>query len=400
MLRNFFILAFLARFKKAVTPSFGAAFFLLPVFLLALGLIFNQSTGLTIRAGVLAPETALAQRVVSLMRYYGQKDCEIVSYADEEQMKRDVAAHRLECAYVLPAAVGETDGAIRTYRSPMTVTDKVLDLIVAAAYLETMAGELGAEVLTPYQSDMTADAVTDTSTDTGRAEIAEMAADIQSRAEEYLRDGALMEMVLIESGADTTASEEALNSPYRRLFHGLTGLFALLLALLCAMGLAGDTDKAVLNRIKSTGRGGGGYGLAGCAVVFVAVALFLCLTVTAGGWVYPGLAYAWPAEVVMALAYAWALAGVSALLAGALRADAFPALISFVFIFAALLGGVFFDIREVLRAAGFTRFLFLNYYYLDGITHTAVFPWQQASLLAGVGLVAGALALRVTRAGR
>jgi hypothetical protein len=54
------------------------------------------------------------------------------------------------------------------------------------------------------------------------------------------------------------------------------------------------------------------------------------------------------------------------LLAALIPADAFPALISFVTIFAAIFGGAVFDMREIFEAAAFIGYLFPNYHYING----------------------------------
>lgn len=382
---------------------------------MAFGFIFNQNNGITINVGVLIAQgdtdgitddfsadnpltvnrrLTVRRQLFERMRFYGQNDCVFIPYANEEQMKQDVAAHKLECAYVLTAAVEDyaTDGAIITYRSPMTVTDKVLDLLTAAAYLEVMAGELGAEILIPYLDASegtlgTEDSRTDGSlANDNRTAIAE---DIQQRAEDYLQAGALMDMRLIETGRAVSVAD----APYKRLLHTLTGLFGWLVALLTAMGLAGDTEKAVAVRLKTTGRRG--YRLAGYAVVFSITALFLCITLCAGAWLFPGTGMGWKTEILMSLTYALALTGTSVLLASWLRADAFPAVISFVFIFGALAGGTAFDIREVLASVSFLRYFCLNYYYAYGVLGDS--PWCLAAVLTVIGLVSGTLDMLTDR---
>jgi hypothetical protein len=238
--------------------------------------------------------------------------------------------------------------------------------------VETRAGELGAEVLSPYGEEL--------------GEVVD-AAHIQALADAYLIDGALMEMVLLESGSGAAAEEPA--APYRRLFHGLTALCALLLALVCAMRLAGDTQKAAAVRVRSAGRLGAGFVLTGGVLAGIAAGAFIGVTVSAGGLIYPGLVVDAKTEILMGTSYALALGGLTSVLTVLLKTDMFPALISFVFIFAALLGGVFFDLREVMASWAFLRFFFLNYYYLDGIGQGPyVLPWSQAAILSGVGFIA------------
>jgi hypothetical protein len=359
---TFWLRLFIARFKTAAPPSFWVAFFLLSGFILALGLLFNRETGLRIRVGVLANDSALISRV----QYYAAGDCEIVVYTDIGQMKLDVAAHKLECAYMLPYNGHET---ITAFRSPWTVSDGVLDLMVAAAYIEGIAGDLGKEVLEPFRDRMTDPDVN-------------LAVPIQALVNEYLGGGALMEMIYVEPG-DRVGEEPA--APYRRLFHGLTGLFGLLLALLCGMGLA-ETGTSALSRLQTAGRGAGGYALAGVAVVWLTTGLFITVTVLIGNIIYPGVVLNRGMEMVTGWGFSFAMAGLAALLAKLAKNDG-VGLTAFIFIAAALLGGTVFDIREIWEAAAVTRFLFPNYYYLEGITRSSGQP-----ALWGMGFAAAALA--------
>jgi hypothetical protein len=182
------------------------------------------------------------------------------------------------------------------------------------------------------------------------------------------------------------------------LFHSLTGLCGWLLALLCAMGLSGDTDKTVAARITSTGRNPAGYRLAGSWVLFTAVTAFTGATVWMGNLIYPGISSGFFIEWMMTVSYAACLSGFGLLLTAHVRADFFPALVTFGFIFAALLGGAFFDIREVLASASAARFFFPSYYYLEGVMaggEGAAVP--SAVILWAAGVVCGGLGLKTRR---
>jgi hypothetical protein len=85
-------------------------------------------------------------------------------------------------------------------------------------------------------------------------------------------------------------------------------------------------------------------------------------------------------------AFAFAMGGLALLFSNLVKAEG-AVLVAFIFIAAGLLGGTAFDIREVWAAAAAARFLFPNYYYLEG----------QAWVLWGMGLVSGALVYFTTR---
>jgi hypothetical protein len=246
--------------------------------------------------GVLATDSAMLSRV----EYYASGDCEVVVYTDREQMKLDVAAHKLECAYVLPVNENE---AITAYRSPWTVSEGVLDLLIASAYIESIAGALGREVLEPFRDGMSAPE-------------ADMAIPIQALTERYLQDGALMEMIYLETGTAVRGNA----APYRRLFHGLAGLSGFLLALLCGMGIS-DGEAPPVSRLRTAGRSAGGFALTGVPVVWFATGLFMSVTLLAGEIIYPGVVLDRGRELLMCWAFSFAAAGLSVLLACLAKAD-------------------------------------------------------------------------------
>jgi hypothetical protein len=345
----------MARFKKTAPVSFWLAFILLIGLILALGQIFNRENGLRIRVGLIASDG----HTLSRMQYYAGADCDIIVYTDEWQMRLDVASHRLECAYVFHGPERLTGSApITAYRSPWTVSSGVLDLIIAAAYIESLAGVFGEEALQaflPHDGDI--------------------AGTIQEKTAAYLRDGVLMETVYIETGGQLP---DNLSAPYRRLFHGLTGLFGLLLALLCGMG--GQTEPALAGRLSAAGRSAGVYALVGMGIIFIIAGLFVNLTLIAGNILYPGVVLDWGRELHTGWAFSFAVAGLAMLLAHLVKTDG-AGLTVFLIIAAGLLGGTVFDIREVWVAAANTRFLFPNYYYLEG---QAGVLWLIGGLAAGV----------------
>ncbi len=121
-------------------------------------------------------------------------------------------------------------------------------------------------------------------------------------------------------------------------------------------------------------------------VIFVLDALFMAVTLAAGNFLFPGVVPDWPSALLHALALAWAAAGVAALLSATVPADAFPAAVSFVFIFAAVFGGAAFDMREVMEAAAPAGYIFPNYHYVQG-------NWL---ILLGMGTVCGGLGAAVS----
>jgi hypothetical protein len=328
---KFYFYLFSACLKTTASPSFCVAFLLLMLVILAAGRLFNDEKGLRIKVGV-----------YPAMDLYSD-DCEIIPYTDENQMRLDVAAFKLECAYAFPM----DGGKITAYRSPWTVSGGVVDLLVAAAYVESMAGELGGEVLRPFL---------DTPMD--------IAAEVQRLTGNYLADGVLMDTVYVEIGEGVKPQTAA--APYRRLFKGLTGLLGLLLALLCGMGFT-ETEASIKNRLRAAGRNAGLYNLTGMAVVFFITGLFLTGMLLIGNFLYPGVVLQIQSEIITGWAFAFASAGLAVLAGGVLKSNGIGWIV-FIFIASALFSGALFDIGEIWSAASFARFLFLNYYFTEGQT--------------------------------
>ena len=316
------------RLKNAVTLVFWLSAAMVPAAIIALGLLFNDAGGVSIQVGVYGGGENI----------YGESAWTIVRYEDRERLRQDVSNRRLELGYAF-----EGDSII-LYTSPATVTNRVTNLMVAAALLKNTSGEIGAGVLSYYGID--ADA-----------------ADIQARVDAYLEGGALMEKVVLTYGSG--AESEVLLVPFRRLFHGMLALFAQLLAMLCAMGLSGKRERNILQHVKIAGREKL-YVFSGFAVLLLLVKTVMVITVLAGALIFPGV-WVWQ-DIFPALIYLFAICSLALILAMTLPEGAFPAVLTMSFIFTALMGGVVFDLREVFEVIAFLRFLFPSHYYMAAIS--------------------------------
>ena len=315
---------FWIRLKNASTIAFWVAAAMVPAVVLALGILLS-GPGLAIQVGIYGELTI-----------YDGAEWTVVRYDDRERMRQDVANRRLELGY----AAGEN--GITLYTSPATVTDRVTNLLVAATYLETIAGEIGANVLSLY---MEADA-----------------ADIQARTEEFLADGPLMERVVV---AHSNGEQESV-IPFRRLFHGLLALFAQLLAMLCAFSFANQKERDVRRRLKAAGRWKETlYIISGIGVIFVLTGIVMVAVILPGAWMFPGV---WAIQNISVLLPYLLFVSILAMFLTLLLPEAvYPGVLVASFIFTALMGGVIFDLREVLDSVGFLRFLFPSHYYMAAV---------------------------------
>ena len=309
------------RIKNASTLAFWLAALMVPAMIWFMAVLFSDNH-VSIQVGI-----------------YGDMQIEseswtLINYTDREQLRQDVANMRLELGYAF-----DEDG-ITLYSRETSVADRVTNLMVAAAHLETIAGEVGARSL-PMDAD---------------------AAAIQTRAEGYLSDGALMDRIVIVHG-DGVVEEQV---TFRRLFHGLLALFAQLFAMLCALGFANQNEREVLKRLKLAGKGAKvTYLLSGFGAVFVMSGVILAITIAVVTFLSPGVWLA--ADTSVALIYLAAISGLAFLMAMILSEGLYPPLIIVGFIFTVLMGGVIFDLREVLEVVGFLRFLFPSHFYMQTI---------------------------------
>jgi len=321
---------FWIRLKITAVLAYWITAALIPVTVVALGLLFSEPGNLSIQIGIYGADFFAEQR----LQAYGGTDWTVISYTDRETLRQDVANRRLELGYVFEAE------EIILYTSPATMTERVTNLLVAAVHLETVAGEIGARVLSTVAMEANA-------------------TNIQARVEGYLADGPLMERITVPYGE--VDFDNAV--PFRRLFHGLLALFAQLLAMLCAMSFTKQGERDITKRLRAIGRRKEFlYFLSGLLVVLVLCGAVMALTIAVGYVMFPGV---WLAQdTPAALLYLLMLSFLAVLLARILPSGAFTGFLTLSFIFTALMGGVLFDLREVFEAVGFLRFLFPSYYYM------------------------------------
>ena len=323
------------RLKDRARLSFWLAAAIIPALMLALAMLFNEPGALSIQIGLYnsagLPEGA---RIEESLRAYGGTDWTLLRYYDRESLRQDVANRRLELGYVF------AEEGINLYSSAAAVTERVTNLLVAAAYLETVAGELGAGVLSFF---MEADAL-----------------EIQRRTEGYLADGPLMSRLTVLHGQEITTAPAA---PFRRLFHGLLILFAQLLAMICSMGMSGQKEKQILHRIRILGQGKGLlYVFSGFLAVLVMTGAVMAFTVIICASAFPGL---WLGQdIAAALIYLIVICAISVALAMTLPEGLMPAFVTLSFIFTALMGAVIFDLSEVFESLAFLAYLFPSHYYM------------------------------------
>ena len=312
----------------------------MPVMLVGMALIFGYSGGVAIQVGVYGDFTL-----------NGGEDINVIHYDSLADLRRDVANRRLEMGYAI------TNGeniAVTVYTSPVTLTDRVVNLLFAATMLERQAGDIGANSIAAF---LDADA-----------------AAIQARVNEFLADGVLMERNIVNLNAHLSDGQaHQLNEqtaatvvPFRRLFHGLLALFAQLTAMLCAIEFTKKSEKAIATRIKNIGsRPYITYCLAGWLAIFTLTAVVMTAAILpvsvllAGTWVL--------GDIVPFASYLLVVSAVALLLTKTPQ-SVYPSVLVVSFIFTALLGGIIFDLREVLQEWAFLRLMFPSSYYMEWLS--------------------------------
>ncbi|MCL1989228.1 MAG: hypothetical protein FWG64_14835 [Firmicutes bacterium] len=308
------------RLKNTCTKIFWITAALIPIMIIGLSLIFGYSSGLAIQVGIYGNTTI-----------NGGDDITIINYDNLENLHRDVANRRLELAYVIS---NENPPTVTVYTSPVTLTERVVNLLLAATLLEPRTGEVGAESL-PFDAD---------------------AAAIQARVNEFLADGVLMERNVISINETATPTV-----PFRRLFHGLLALFAQLTAMLCATEFT--KQKIIANRIKIiSNRKYVSYTLAGWLAIFMLTATIMSTAILPVALLLPGV---WIfSDFYIFTLYMLIISGLTLLLTKLPQA-AYSSVLVVGFIFTALMGGIIFDLREMLQEFAFLRLIFPSTYYME-----------------------------------
>lgn len=323
----FFWTGFWIAMKNASKIPFWLAAAMIPAVITGAGLLFGETgTGLSIQIGIYGEPG---------FQIYGGGDWTLRHYDSREAMRQDVAARRLELGYAF------SEDEIILYTAPGTMSDRVTNLLIGAAYLESVAGEVGGQALSPFISNPDIE-------------------DIQARIDRFLTDGPLMERIVIVHGEE---GAEAENIPFRRLFHGLLALFGQLLAMLCTMGYADKNEKMVSKRVKTAGTSRWVlYTLSGIGAAAVMTGIVMSAAVLTAAFMFPGV---WVMQdALTGIIYLLAVSTLGMLWAKMLPEGLYMPVVLVFFIFTALMGGVIFDLREVLEAVGFLRFLFPSHYYM------------------------------------
>ncbi|MCL1998813.1 MAG: hypothetical protein FWG65_08605 [Turicibacter sp.] len=294
---------------------------ILPVIILNFGAFFTSAT---IRIGVYNNFMNLSTAA---------EEWEIVEYVDLRQMRQDVANRRLELAYAFHAE------GITVYVSPMTLSERVTNLVVASAYLEQVAGEVAARALALHMD----------------ADVAEL----NRRVSEILADGDLMERVVIvhnEAGIEPPM-------PFRRMFHGLLALFLQLVVMILALGIR--SEKEILVKLANISRKkwflyhlSGVFVIFSLTTIFATISVFLATILFSGVWVL--------ADLLPGFIYVVILSATVYFISQNFQ-KFYPALIVGSFIFTTLMGGVIFDLREIFYDVGFLRWFFISTYYMEAI---------------------------------
>lgn len=372
-------------------PSFLITILLFPLSVLAAGSVWSEPAAGRINVGLIYPEQPdpKLQYVLSHFEAYAEGQVQIVRYqahdqgqgqeADRKRMEDDISKGKLECGYILSSE------GITLIRSPITVSDNTLGIVLASGLAETLSGELGYEVLKGFFPEKS------------RAEIARS---IQDRADVYASGGPFMEIETVWIGAEARTENQA--SPLIRVFHGLTALFVLLISLLNASVLASERKSGFLDRVAVIGYE---YLLAAQFLVLLSINLFffvLCGLFGRASGIYgltPVDVTITAAEACMAISFSAATAAAAIALAIRIGDEGvYTPLIVFLFVITALFGNVIFSVEEVFALIKPVPFLLLTGFYMSGVEKAVPLPEVAALLLLTAAFVgAGMMTLYTKR---
>ena len=358
--------------KTIVTPSFVVGTIVLVSIVLSAGLLFDQHSGMRARIGITLQHDPLSERFYHNLLRYGADHIEIVLYDNPSQMAQDTASQKIACGYELPLYLENrhANPDIHAYRSPLSLTDGLTDFLVAVAYIETLSGHIGAEVLAPYINIAEQE-----------HDMSYHAASIEAIARSYLAEGVLMEYESFEHGAINGDNHSHRNAPYTRVFHGLVGLFGLLISMLLAAGIHKENSNDISLRFTAAGFRRSYAVYSKVLGSFAIIMVYLAITLFAGKILYPSILDVSLVGLAAPISYGFALAALTVCFAQ-VHDKALHGLTLLIFVFATLLGGTFFEIREILASIWFVRYSFINAHYLDA----ALGSWSAIGIMGAFGI--------------
>ena len=359
---------------------------LLPVVCGVAGLwLAGQGEVMGVRVGVaLEPGDDFAERLYAgLARFEGPIDFERHSLDDRPYLEREVAAGRMEAAYLIPPLpweslpAGQMSGSIEVLTSPPSVLDTIAGEIVLASLLRELSPAQSRELLVEILG------VTP-----------EQAGEIAGRLYEYYagRQDIFLEPVFAYHRAEG-AAPVAPPPVEARALHGILALMLLAGVIWSLPSLAREAP-GILRRLPP----------GGCRVFMLGTAAALTLTGLAQGALglaaleltHPAAISSLPAAGVMLAAYllCLGLAGSAAVLLAPRPGAIYPAGI-FALIFTAALGGPLVDLGEISPGLAPVSAVFPSWHYIDGALSGSLRPLPM--LLVFSLALAGAVALLATR---
>lgn len=281
---------------------------------------------------------------------------ELYTSEDIDFLEREVAAGRMECAYLISPQLGQNlrrgralEG-IMLLESPHTVMDILAGEMILASMLREIGPQMNIELLIEIL---------------GLSE--EQAVEIVARKYAYYDERAeiFMEPLFFYQSGGAFGEEPSLPAGVRAL-HGVIALFLLAGVIWSLPGLIRETP-GILRRLPP------GPAIAfvfGTVLTILLIGLMQgALGIIALAATYPAALSAVPVELTMLAAYMLSLsmAGIAATLL-IKKPDLVYAGGSFILILTAVLGGVFVDLGEISPSLAGISAIFASRHYIGGVT--------------------------------
>ena len=270
-------------------------------------------------------------------------------------LEREVAAGRMECAYLISPDLGASlrrgraRGGIEVLTSPQTMLDMLAGEMILASMLREISPQMSRELLTEVLG------------------LDEAAADeIVARKYAYYNERAEMFLAPVFFYRGGAQAVEPPSAPVgARVLHGVVALFVLAGVIWSLPGLIGETP-GILRRLSP--------GAARAFMLGTAAALFFtgliqgALGLAALAITHPAVVGALPATAALLTGYllSLSLAGTAAILL-LNRSDIVYAGGSFLLLLTALLGGAIIDLGEISPHLGSLSVIFPSRYYIGGV---------------------------------
>jgi hypothetical protein len=350
---GFYITIIITRLKIILTPSFIITLLILPLSIVMLANMLSDNKDNKIKIGILYNEKAESKSVIDNFLKYIEDEAVIVFYETEKELIKDVMKNKIECGYIVQDIIQGNKSPITLFKSSLTTTSQIFDIMMAASVIQTKSGELGYNVLKKHFPN---------------ENMKDIKKEIQDNANLYLKDGLFMEINIID--VESIKDKPVDNNRYKKILHGLISIFSVLVTLIACATISDEIGDNMYNKLKSSGISLFTYFFgSGIAIFIINIFIFIIslsiLSIIDTSILYKGI---WETLYTVTYCFAISLFGILITLKFKIN-NYYTSIITFLFICTAIFGNTIINLEEILSIVAPIKYLFLSNYYSTGLSH-------------------------------